>query len=281
MNADSGSSLAGLQYGGLAGVSRECQAAVLRHLQYGDRVTRARILSSTHDHCFLLTINTGELVAIKSGFTSGYAGEGPRTFSYVLRLLDAYDVEFEEYQVSQDLIDRLDQSALTEQDLAFLEAARPGRSNRVYDYILPDHWDCEDIGGLWREFPFAIPFAVIDSRITDLAITFWQRPDEKLMTGYRRLEDIVRARIGADEYGAKLFSVAFVGPTSKLRWTDVDGGEQTGRASLFTGTFMAYRNPRAHREPANRPDKQLTEFLLLNHLFVLERDAVDREAAEG
>lgn len=281
MTADPSSALAGVQYGGLPGVSRECQSAVLRLLQYGDTVTRAQILSCSGDHCFLLTINTGELVAIKSGFASGYAGEGPRTFSYVLRLLDAYEVEIEEYQVPQDLLDRLDESALTRHDLAFLEAARPVRTSRWHDYIQPEHWDCEHIGGLWREFPYVIPFAVVDSRIADLAITFWKHPDARLMTGYRRLEDILRARTGIDEHGSKLFSAAFIGQNSKLRWTDADGGEQNGRAALFTGAYMAYRNPRAHREPENRADKQLTEFLLLNHLYVLEGQAVERGPAES
>lgn len=237
----------------------------------------ARILSSSGSHCLLLTINTGELVAIKSGFSSGYGGEGPHTFSYVLRLLEGYEVEVEEYDVPQELINRLDRSALTMDDLAFLDAARPVRPGRWYDYIYRNHRNLDDAGGLLREFPLVIPLAIVDPRIADLAIGFWTRPDEKLMTGYRRLEDLVRARTGVDEHGSKLFSIAFNGTTSKLRWTDADGGEQAGRASLFTGTYMAYRNPRAHREPGNSPDKQLAEFLLLNHLYTLEKTAVDRE----
>jgi hypothetical protein len=71
---------AGIEYVGQPGVSKDCQDAVLRLLQYGDRVTQARILSSSRDHSLLLTVN-GDLVAVKSGFASGYLGEGPRTFS--------------------------------------------------------------------------------------------------------------------------------------------------------------------------------------------------------
>jgi hypothetical protein len=82
--------LAGIEYVGLPGISEECQNAVLRLLQFGDKITHARILSSSGDHCLLLTVHVGDIVAVKSGFASGYLGEGPRTFSYVLEVLEAH-----------------------------------------------------------------------------------------------------------------------------------------------------------------------------------------------
>ena len=48
--------LAGIQYVGLPGISQECQAAVARMLQYGDRITNARILTADRDHCLLLIV---------------------------------------------------------------------------------------------------------------------------------------------------------------------------------------------------------------------------------
>lgn len=89
MSRDQAGKLARIEYSGLAGISQACQDAVMRLLQYGDRITRARILSCSKNHCFLLTVNVGDLVAVKSGFASGYGGGGPHAFSYVLRLLDA------------------------------------------------------------------------------------------------------------------------------------------------------------------------------------------------
>lgn len=144
------------------------------------------------------------------------------------------------------------------------------------DYILNKHYDDERSGKLWQEFHPVIPFAIIDSRITDLAIRFWEDPDNNLLSGYRRLEDIVRGRTGIDEHGAKLFSQAFSGPTSSLNWKDLDSGEQVGRVNLFTGVYMAYRNPRAHRELENYDNDLLAEFLLLNHLYFLERESRER-----
>ena len=120
----------------------------------------------------------------------------------------------------------------------------------------------------------------VDGRIIDLATSFWEGPDERLLIGYRRLEDIVRKRTGINEHGAKLFSQAFGGPSAKLGWKDLDGGERAGRASLFTAAFMAYRNPRAHREVEGDANDQLAEFLLLNHLYRLEKNSSE-QSGEG
>jgi hypothetical protein len=267
-----------IEYSGVPGASKECQDAVLRLLQYGDTITRVRILSHSNTHALLLTINVGDLVAVKSGFGSGYLGEGSRTFSYVLQLLDTHDVEIEEYEVSEDLIERLDDSSLTRLDINNLDNAHPIRPSRWRDYVFEDHWELQENGKIWREFRPVIPFAIIDDRIVDLALTFWEGPNDKLRTGYTRLEDIVRKRTGINEYGTKLFSQVFRG---QLGWNDPEEAERTGKTQLFTSVYMAYRNPRAHRELKNNSEEELlAEFLLLNHLYLLEKKSVESESKE-
>lgn len=275
MTPDKDEMLAGIQYAGEPGVSKECQDAVMRLLQFGDRITQARILTCSGGHCFLLTVNAGDLVAVKSGFGSGYRGEGAHAFSYVLELLDAYNVQIEEYKVDPDVITRLDSSALTVSDIDRLNTIRPVRPARWHDYIFREYWELKDRGMLWKEFHPVIPLAIIDGRITDLAISFWDGPDDKLLIGYRRLEDIVRNRTGIEEHGAKLFSQAFIVENSKLGWKNVRGGERSGRGSLFTGAYSAYRNPRAHRELDDDNHKQIVEFLLLNQLYLLEKESCE------
>lgn len=267
--------LAGIEYVGLAGISEESRDAVLRLLQYGDKITHARILSSSGDHCLLLTVNVGDIVAVKSGFSSGYLGEGPRTFSYVLQVLDAYDVEINEYIVSAELIERLDMSSLTTADLEAIDASKPVRPRRWRDYILEPTFEKNENGRLWENFPPVIPFAIIDSRITDLAISFWEGADDRLLTGYRRLEDILRQRTGIDEHGTKLIAQAFAPNGGKLSWKEASDAERGGRMQLFMGAYTAYRNRRAHRESRDRAEKLLTEFLLLNHLYQLEKESTD------
>ncbi len=275
MNRNEAARPAGIEYVGQPGISKECKDAVLRLLQFGDRVTHVRILSSSNYHCLLLRLNVGYLVAVKSGFSSGYLGEGSRTFSYVLELLDAHGADIEEYIVPAEVIGRLDSSSLTAGDLNTLDAAKPVRPLRWPHYVFEDDEDQKDAGTLWQEFPPVIPFAVIDSRIVDLALSFWDEPDQKLLVGYRRLEEIVRKRTAIDGHGAKLFSRAFAPNDGRLAWKDINGGEHAGRMELFTSAYMAYRNRRAHRESSDSAETLLTEFLLLNHLYRLEKDSID------
>ncbi|MHB9145804.1 MAG: TIGR02391 family protein [Symbiobacteriia bacterium] len=179
-----------------------------------------------------------------------------------------------------DLLDRIDTASITEEDLRQLEASQPVRPTRWFDYIPDDYWGGQG-RAVWQAFPPAIPFSIIDNRIIDLAIKFPRQPDTSLLTGYRRLEDIVRTRTGLDEHGHKLFSQAFLGEKAKLFWVNVSPGEQRGRAELFTGAYMSYRNPRAHREPEESAEGHLVEFLLLNHLYLLEARAKGRETSQG
>src|SRR4051794_18136286 len=103
----------GIQYHGVSGSSHECQDAVVRLVQSRLQINRGRVLTCENEHALLLTVDVGDLIAIKSGFMSGYGGEGPRSFSYVLKLLDVMGVDIEEYHVSRQLLNRLEMSALT------------------------------------------------------------------------------------------------------------------------------------------------------------------------
>jgi hypothetical protein len=131
---------AAIEYVGIAGVSKDCQDAVLRLIQFGNRITKVAVLSSSRDHCLLLTLEDLDLMAIKSGFASGYGGEGPRRFSYVLQVLDSHGAEIEEYDVSPEFLERIDNAALTRGDLEMLQEARPRRPSRWHDYVSEHHF---------------------------------------------------------------------------------------------------------------------------------------------
>jgi len=127
--------LAGIAYSGMPGITKECRDAVMRLVQYGDCITKAFILSCGQEHGFLLKMSSDQLIAVKSGFRSGYSGEGSRGFSYILKVLQAHGAEIDEYAVSPKVLRRLDQSALTKNDLRMLKTAlpvRPSRCARVY-----------------------------------------------------------------------------------------------------------------------------------------------------
>jgi len=267
---------AGIQYAGLPGISSSCQHAVMRLVQYGDRIKTALILSCDGHHGLLLTVEPEELVAVKSGFSSGYAGEGPRTFAEVLRLLREVDAEIDECEVSAGLLERLDVSALTVRDMTAIESAPRIRPIRWHNYVHDGPSSGMRTRSALGGFRAVMPWAVIDDRIADLARKFFESPDDSILTGFRRLEDSVRERTGIHEHGAKLFSLAFAIDDSKLVWNVKDPSEQKGRAQLFTAAFMAYRNPRAHRELGLDEVGMLAEFLILNQLFLLERQSAPR-----
>jgi Protein of unknown function (Hypoth_ymh) len=267
---------AGIEYVGIAGISKDCQDAVLQLIQFGTRITEVRILSAKSRHCLLLTRDGGDEVAVKSGFATGYGGEGPRRFSYVLQILDSHGAEIIEHDVPRSLLEKIDDSALTKSDFKKIKKTRHVRPSRWHDYVSERDFERAREGTLWREeFPAVIPFALIDARIMDLARDFWNSPDNSLLVGYRRLEDIVRERTATKNHGTKLFSQAFNPGDGALTWEQADDGERAGRMQLFTGTYGAHRNLRAHKEVKTHSEELLGEFLLLNHLYCLERDAID------
>jgi hypothetical protein len=170
----------GIQYVGLAGSTRECEDAIVHLIQCGESVERTRILSNSNSHCLLLTVGGGDIIAVRSGFASGYGGTGPLAFSFVLQLLDLHGADIDEYEVSPAIIDRVDNARLSIGDIDKLDAMRPVRPSRWPDYVLQQHWQQAEDGTLWRNFPAIIPLAIIDSRLADLAKTFWDSADDRL-----------------------------------------------------------------------------------------------------
>ena len=268
-----------IEYHGIRGDSLACREAVFRLVQYGSRITDARILTSGQSHSLLLSISSGDMVAIQSGFASGYGGLGPTTFSEVLGVLHAVGAEIDEYEVNSDIIKRINETALTTEDIRNINSSRAIRPQRWRDYVLNDHWTDHEIDVQWHRFPQVIPFALVDRRIMDLAIAFWEGPDDALMKGYRRLEDIIRKRTDSENHGSRLLDEAFSLKRGKLKWMDAPDRAHAGRLDLMKGTFGAYRNVRAHRDSETSNDADLlAEFLLLNHLYRLERKATEVDA---
>lgn len=277
MNNDVEELFEGLQYVGRAGISAFCLDAILRFLQFGDRINKAWLLTHENRHCFLLHVNERFWVAVKSGFGSGYGGEGPKTLSVALQILELHGAEIEEYEVKWPVIDRLDHSALRRADIEALFKAEPVRPQRWNDYVLGMEGESDIAEHLWGNLPPVIPFGILDGRLADLALEFFIRPDETLMKGFRRLEDEVRAHAKIEGHGAKLFRRAFDPQKGVLLWTGLAPAETESRLNLFSSSFGACRNPRAHREIKSNLRDQVSEFLLLNMLFRMEQEATKRE----
>lgn len=277
MSVDDADRLAGLEYHGIPGATHPCEDAVVRLLQSRVSIASARILSCmnehTVEHALLLATAVGDEILIKAGFGSGYSGTGPHGFSYILALLEFHEVEIDECHISAEMMERSHRSALTNSDLDEIHEAR-AKPPRLSDYVSDRDFESIRAGTLWRNAPPIVPFGVIDPRLTDLAVSFWASPDDRLRKGYARLEDIIRDRTGLKGHGSNLFSDAFLKDTAPLTWDCPDKGEIIGRANLFIGAAMAHRNPRAHRDVKTPGTEALSELLLLNHLYRLETEAI-------
>lgn len=270
------SDLAGIQYLGLDGITQSCLAALASLLAREDAITAAAILTCGQAHGFFIWTEFDEIIAIKAGFSSGYGGEGPRGFATALSLLQRHRVEVDEYFVDRFFMARLSASCLLQQDIDHVKKANRLRPRSWYDYIHPFREDVVYRGGegVQQSYSVSIPFCVIDHRIMDLAIAFRTNPDGTIISAFRRLEDIFRARTGLAGEGTGLLGSAFAGDNPVLRWDVPDPGECRGRAQLFSAAFMAFRNARVHRELELDMKSALREFLVVNELFCLESEAM-------
>jgi hypothetical protein len=271
-----------VQYVGQAGLSTPCRDAVLNLIQNGARVAFVKILTANQTHALLLWLDNhtpkdDNLVAVKTGFSSGYPGEGPKTLSYVLELLETHGATIDECNVSAGILNRIDNCTLRKTDLADMRRSNRASPNTWRDYVSSRDVERGRNGTLWTRTRPVIPFTLVDPRLFDLAIGFLEDPDARLVTGYRRLEDAIRSRIGSKGFGKHLFNEAFEPKKGKLLWKDTTEPEALGRLSVFTGVYAAFRNPRAHRNLQESGAKAVSEFLLLNQLFRFEREAVPRE----
>lgn len=271
--------LAGIQYLGDSGITQECKKAVINIIHAGEKIHEVKILTFEEPyskaHALLLTLEYNIQIVIKGGFASGYNGEGSKGYAFVLNLLALYTDNIDEYIVPHRVFERISSSSLTVRDLEYINSIRKVRPARWHDsaYLYKER----ELNP-FSEFPPTIPMALLDKRLIKLALEFETNPDNAIMSGYRKIEDIVRERTGlSNESSTKLFAKAFQGDNSVLYWENLDPSESKGRASLFANIFMAYRNNRAHQEPKHNLSDDIREFMLINQLFILESKAVVRK----
>lgn len=286
--SDTSSHLPGqIECRGQRGVTQPCLEAIASYLQERREKGIAILLSGPADkykcrsHAFLLTVNGTPELLVSDGFSSGYSGEGPRGLISAISLLETSGWEINEVRLGGELFERLCGGLVTWDGIERICKRRRRPLSHVFDYLPHESLDRDEMRRQWRDLPINIPLPLIDPRLLDIATRFWMDPDALLAKAYRRLEDVVRQRsglTGANDHGAKLFSRAFGHDKSPLVWR-VNDEESLCYATLFTATFMGFRNSRAHREPGFESEHGLVlELLQLNQLFVLEAQLVERQA---
>ena len=267
-----------VDYLGDAGITETCLFSLRNLIQTHADLSYALLLTNEQSHAFILKDLNENYYIIRGGFTSGYSGEGPKGLAKALTTLRKHRIETEEILVSTKLLNRLNSSSLSDQDIDFIFQQKIIRPIRLHDYIYPFENEIAQTFKLKRYYPLELPYSIIDERIFDLALLFKQDPDSALTKAYKRLEDIVRTRTGINEHSTKLFAQVFQGEDTILTWDVPDSAEIKGRVNLFTGAYMAFRNARAHREKDENLIHQYREFLLINELYLLEAEAIKIES---
>ncbi len=278
------SELSGIEYHGTSGITEECLQAISRIISFGGKIREARLLTYKYDrvshHAFLLCLNEYTTIMVRPGFTSGYKGEGPEGLSTALKMLIRHGAEVEEYVIDASIYQRIETGVLLSRDLEKIGHARPVRPLRIYEYIDESRFNGEYRNDRLKEyFPALVNFGLLDDRLIDLALNFDINPGHAIDAAYKRLEQIIRDRIGGSDTARKLLARAFQGKDAALTW-GVDSGESEGRANLFIGAYLAYRNPRAHREVETDRSSEIREFMLVNELYLLEASAYERTPLE-
>jgi hypothetical protein len=266
-----------VQYHGSIDTTQSCLDAVVRLCASGVTFNYVYLLTCEGRHAFLLDIGDPEPIAIRSGFTSGYSGEGPAGLAIALHLFHWFNVEVEEVLVDSKFLARIEVAQLSAVDVAWIREANTVRPIRIHDYM---HSGLQGRGSpylLMREqFSPSAPWFALDQRLKDLALALFHSPDRAVFEAFRRLESTVNDRCAfpIGTVGVEVFRRAFRGSGARLGWSSVSKGEAEGRAQLFEAAFMAFRNPRAHREGHTSSMGAFREFLLINELFLMEAEAV-------
>lgn len=258
--------------------THDCLKAITFILQTQPHIEKALLLSNNGFHAFLI-ISEQNTYVIRSGFSSGYLGEGTKGLASALQLLLKHHVEIEEINISSKLMKKLNKASLSSTDVENISNYRYILPIQIYEYIYAIYENLDYQKNNNRYYSSELPYHLIDSRIFDLALKFKEDPNSAIMSAYTRLEDIVRLKTNSEKFSVGLLEQAFCSDKksiSQFKW-DVENEEaSTATGRLFTNIFKSFRNERAHSEVNKQDLHCFREFLLINELYLLESEAIQR-----
>lgn len=253
---------------GQSGVTERCLEAIRRLIQCGDTILIARLLTAGDVHAFLLELDQERLVFVRSGFTTGYAGEGSRGLGQALALLETVGAEIKQHRISPKLLERGNRGQWSFADVQTMRATKVENPLSWLEWRHATRW----VPGwpeLWGNFPLVIPYGLLAPELMATALELPKRGGDALRDAYAQLELRIRALCGnTKEFGVRLMEKAFLGKEPLLRWVGEAAKEQEGRGGLFLSTFKVFRNPRAHEVVVPDLRREIQELMVLNQLWI-------------
>lgn len=255
--------------------TQDCLNALGFILQTNSVIEKALLLSFNQEHAYLINSAKNTYI-IRSGFTSGYQGEGPKGLASSLQLLLKHNIEVEEIIITEKIMKKVNHSSLSDTDIKTLLTSNVVRPINIYEYIYAIYQTTEYQIKNDRCYPTVLPFNLIDERIFDLALKFYDDPNRSIFNAFVRLENIVQKRTNSDKHSSALFEYAFCSENPPLicKSEDKRASQATGR--LFTNIYKAFRNEHAHNEVSKPLKILIREFLLINELYLLESESIKR-----
>lgn len=120
-------------YLGEAGVTETCLYSLFNLLQTHADLSYALLLTNNQFHAFIIKDKSNSYYIIRSGFTSGYPGEGPKGLVKALTILNKHQIETEEIVVTLKLMSKLNNSSLSDNDIDFIFKEKIIRPIRLQD----------------------------------------------------------------------------------------------------------------------------------------------------
>lgn len=260
--------------------TQDCIEALALVLQIEEQVEMALILTNNHNHCFLIQ-GYRTTYLIRYGFRSDHISEGYKGFVKALKLLQRHEVEIKELVISSKEFETIQQNSLSDSNVQSFLNSPYKRTHTIYEHISNLDYMLKEPLKIDNYYPKELPLNLIDERILDLALSFKEDADASIMKAYTRLEDIIRKKLNSQKFSSSLMEDAFCSDLKKNRlspfkWETENEESSTAIGRLFTNTFKAYRNPRAHSEVKKSTSQLQREFLLINELYLLENESIQR-----
>ena len=264
-----------VQYMGMPGKSSPCLWAVDAIVNSEHPPRKASIVTwmkdrydSQGEHLFLFwDWNLVPLTVVHSGFTSGYPGEGPRSFSMALCMIMDRLIPTNDIFLGQAEFYAIENRRLTPQLIELLR--RADDKPAAWVEISPGHWQQVEDQAFWAtHHEPKIVFDHIDPDISKQCRSIYLHdPGAAVAKAFIVVEERLRTLVGQSSegedplIGERLITKALNPKNGILADESLTSSEREGLYLMFKGAYQFVRNPRAHRI-VDENDTQLAVELL-------------------
>lgn len=216
------------------------------------------------------------LTVVRSGFTSGYSGEGPRAFSMALCMIWDKGVPMDQLYVPEDLFDAINKQHATEEMLDGLRVQGEPMEPWTGHYVREQDKQMVGERTFWPRWHTPRPvFDFLDAELAERCHSLY--PDNvgsAVREAYILVEERLRALIGRSSAGEEtlsgqnLLNEALHPERGILTDRSLPRSERDGLFLMFKGAHMYVRNPRAHRFVDEKDPQRAIEFIYLADLLL-------------